>query len=87
MPLDRIISNPSSDPGRNQPRKAPVDVSEASNGQHQDPDSMLHNPGGAATTRKTWFGNGYEPGGDSHERTEAARPNGPAPRDRGRRAS
>lgn len=81
-----VITNPGNDPGRNQPRKRTISPSEASGGGNLDPESMAHNPGGAATTRKTWFGSGYEPDGAEHESAEIRTHNGPAPRDRGHRA-
>lgn len=81
-----VITNPGADPGRNQPRKRTTDYSDARSGRYKDPESMVHNCGGAATTRKTWFGSGYEPDGDQHEEVETADYNGPAPRDRGNRA-
>lgn len=80
-----VITNPGSDPGRNQPRKDTTDSTDARSGRYRDPESMMHNPGGAATCRKTWFGSGYEPDGAGHEATEERTYNGPAPRDRGNR--
>jgi hypothetical protein len=74
------------DPGRNQPRKNLTGPSDASRGNYRDPQSMAENPGGGATTRKTWFGSGYEPDGAGHEELEEHTCNGPAPRDRGHRA-
>jgi hypothetical protein len=82
-----VITNPPSDPGRNQPRErstnSPADIRD---GNYRDQQSMAHNPGGAATTRKTWFGSGYEPDGAGHEEAETMTHNGPPPRDRGHRA-
>jgi hypothetical protein len=80
-----VITNPGNDPGRNQPRKDETDATDARSGRYRDQESQMHNPGGAATCRKTWFGDGYEPGGQGHEATEARQANGPAPRDRGHR--
>jgi hypothetical protein len=81
-----VITNPGNDPGRNQPRKGTTGPEDAKSGNYRDPQSMVHNPGGAATTRKVWFGSGYEPDGAGHEDVEMAGYNGPAPRDRGNRA-
>jgi hypothetical protein len=82
-----VITNPGDDPGRNQPRKvrtnSPADLRD---GRYRDPESMVHNPGGSATTRKVWFGSGYEPDGAEHEFIETRAANGPAPRDRGNRS-
>jgi hypothetical protein len=80
------ITNPGDDPGRNQPRKQKTpDPADLRSGRYRDLESMIHNPGGAATTRRTWFGSGYEPDGAEHEAIEAMQANGPGPRDRGDR--
>lgn len=80
-----VISNPGNDPGRNQPRKDTTGPEDARAGRYADPQSMAHNPGGAATTRKTWFGSGYEPDGAGHEAVEKRDHNENYPRDRGNR--
>lgn len=81
-----VITNPGDDPGRNQPRKRETDSTDARGGGYRDPQSMAHNPGGAATTRKTWFGSGDEPNGAGHDAMEKRDANGSAPRDRGNRS-
>lgn len=80
-----VITNPGADPGRNQPRKRSLGPDDAKGG-YPDAESMVSNEGGAATTRKTWFGSGYEPDGAGHEAVETKNYNGPAPRDRGHRS-
>jgi hypothetical protein len=72
-----VITNPGSDPGRNQPKPGDTGPEDARSGNYRDPQSMVHNPGGAATTRKMWASEAQE--------TAQGR-NGPAPRDRGNRA-
>jgi hypothetical protein len=83
-----VIVNPGADPGRNQVPKPGIDMGAVRRGQYRDPQSMVHNCGGAATTRRTWFAGGREPDSDveEHEAVELADYNGPAPRDRSNRA-
>ena len=70
-----VITNPGNDPGRNQPKKTEADSLGVRS--YRDPQSMVHNPGGAATTRKMWASEAQE---------TAEGKNGPAPIDRGNRA-
>lgn len=80
-----VVTNPGFDPGRNQPREEATDSPDVRGGNYTDAQSMVHNPGGGATCRKTWFGEGYLPDGDANEQVEMRTRNGNAPRDRGNR--
>lgn len=71
-----VITNPPSDPGRNQTPDSMPDSTVARGGNYRDPQSQVHNPGGAATTRKMWA--------TERDETSEGR-NGSAPRDRGNR--
>lgn len=71
-----VITNPGNDPGRNQTPKRNLRPSDADGG-YPDSESMVENPGGAATTRCMW----------ATEADEMADRNGRAPRDRGNRST